>query len=371
MRKTISCFAAASCMLLSGSLESRAQLKILENGHVNIGVSSSIPGATSNIPNDYRSSLADESRGQLPIIDPGDFSYPLDSLSVVKILGDQLTGRIGFGTNGETWIGRFGNATSLGNGLDFQGAGGFRIQSGTVPLVKYTTTADTKTNPTRTKIYFTPGISAPAYLTSSDARLKSDIREIETPLQKLSGLHPVSYRLGKEESKRGAADANFQYGFLAQEARKVFPELVYEDEEGTLSMDYQSLIAVMAGCIRDLEATVEAQQQAMEVLEGKMFELTKGLEEREGKEEDCLLGQNTPNPFNVTTVIPCRVPETCANAAIGIYDLTGSRKLSLKVTGRGETSVTVDANSLHPGMYIYALIVDGMEMDSKRMIVTD
>ena len=34
-------------------------------------------------------------------------------------------------------------------------------------------------------------------------------------------------------------------------------------------------------------------------------------------------------------------------------------------------SLTIEAAELAPGMYIYSLIADGKEVDSKRMIVTE
>jgi len=34
-------------------------------------------------------------------------------------------------------------------------------------------------------------------------------------------------------------------------------------------------------------------------------------------------------------------------------------------------SLTIEASEFTPGMYIYSLIADGKEIDSKRMIVTE
>ena len=51
--------------------------------------------------------------------------------------------------------------------------------------------------------------------------------------------------------------------------------------------------------------------------------------------------------------------------------LQGKQVMKLAVEGRGSTSVTVDGSTLAAGMYIYALIADGREIDSKRMILTD
>jgi hypothetical protein len=35
-----------------------------------------------------------------------------------------------------------------------------------------------------------------------------------------------------------------------------------------------------------------------------------------------------------------------------------------------ETTGTINGNSFEPGMYLYALVIDGKEVDTKRMILT-
>ncbi|MCA6361392.1 MAG: secretion protein Por, partial [Bacteroidetes bacterium] len=44
---------------------------------------------------------------------------------------------------------------------------------------------------------------------------------------------------------------------------------------------------------------------------------------------------------------------------------------SEQLNQRGAGQFTINANELAPGIYIYALIVDGKAADSKRMIVTE
>ena len=85
----------------------------------------------------------------------------------------------------------------------------------------------------------------------------------------------------------------------------------------------------------------------------------------------CKLYQNSPNPFNFTTEIKCDIPEPITNAEILIFDIQGTLKLKKTISSRGKTFVTINANELSPGMYIYALIIDGQERESKRMILTD
>ena len=41
------------------------------------------------------------------------------------------------------------------------------------------------------------------------------------------------------------------------------------------------------------------------------------------------------------------------------------------LTERGENFLTIEGYELTPGMYLYALIADGQEVDIKRMILTE
>jgi len=48
----------------------------------------------------------------------------------------------------------------------------------------------------------------------------------------------------------------------------------------------------------------------------------------------------------------------------------GIQLLQHKLNGNGKQPITISGNSLEPGMYLYALVVDGNEVDTKRMILT-
>jgi hypothetical protein len=80
--------------------------------------------------------------------------------------------------------------------------------------------------------------------------------------------------------------------------------------------------------------------------------------------------QNNPNPFSVNTEIKMVLPETAGSANIIVYNLEGKQLKQLQVKGRGNVSTTIFGNELNAGMYIYALIVDGKVVDTKRMILT-
>ena len=82
------------------------------------------------------------------------------------------------------------------------------------------------------------------------------------------------------------------------------------------------------------------------------------------------LSQNNPNPFSRDTEIKMVLPERTVAANIIVYNLEGKQLKELLVKGRGHTSVTILGNELSAGMYIYALVVDGKVIDTKRMILT-
>ena len=72
-----------------------------------------------------------------------------------------------------------------------------------------------------------------------------------------------------------------------------------------------------------------------------------------------------------TTVIDCCVPESVGEALLYVFNMQGQTVETVAVAGRGETKVTIDGSKLQPGMYLYSLVADGMEIDTKRMILTE
>jgi hypothetical protein len=104
---------------------------------------------------------------------------------------------------------------------------------------------------------------------TSDRRLKTDINRISDGLGTLMKLNPVSYK------KRLSFDTdNYfknEFGFIAQEIREFLPELVTEgtDENKTLSLDYNSLIPILAKAIQEQQAVIDSLLKRIETLEAK------------------------------------------------------------------------------------------------------
>jgi len=154
------------------------------------------------------------------------------------------------------------------------------------------------------------------------------------------------------------SDTNTYFGFIAQELREVFPNLVTEDDKGFLSVNYIGLIPVLVDAIKELNAKIEK-------LEGK------NKETMPTKLSAAALYQNNPNPFTESTEIRYYIPDNTTNAVICIYDMVGGQIMKIDNLSRGYSSVTLHGNQLKAGMYMYSLFVDGKEIDTKRMILTD
>jgi hypothetical protein len=98
---------------------------------------------------------------------------------------------------------------------------------------------------------------AGAYVNGSDARIKEDIAPIESGLDVVEKLNPVTYRYKEEWSK----DQSTQTGFIAQELLTALEGQVYVDgvvQQGGeyMSVAYQNIIPILTKAIQELNAKV-------------------------------------------------------------------------------------------------------------------
>lgn len=98
----------------------------------------------------------------------------------------------------------------------------------------------------------------------SDKRLKTSIKRIDKPVEKLSQLNGYTYQF-KDKNVSTA-------GLLAQEVKEVLPTAVVEQDDGMLSLDYNAVIALLV-------ETVNEQSKRIEKLEEQVSELTKSKEQ--------------------------------------------------------------------------------------------
>lgn len=236
--------------------------------------------------------------------------------------------------------------------------------------------------------YVTGTLTAGQITTLSDARYKSNIQQINaTALAKIAALNPVQYTMLSGEaialanteqsdtastmtmttSNENLSKANqIHYGLLAQEVKELYPELVHEDAAGVMSINYMELIPLLIQAVQDLSEQVSA-------LSGSSSAARKQapkLQESNTETIAATLYQNSPNPFTEETVISYIVPIEAQQASIYIYNMIGELLNQYDISAFGEGYVTISANELYAGTFLYSLVVDGKLIDTKQMIIT-
>jgi len=135
------------------------------------------------------------------------------------------------------------------------------------------------------KLHVMGNILATGTITPSDIRYKTDIRLIESPLQKLSLIRGVNYTMNTKAFPEWKFDSTLQYGLIAQEVEKVFPEMVKTiSENGYKGVDYVKLIPVLLEGIKELDRSntmlLQENEQVkarLKLLEEKVNTLLNGM----------------------------------------------------------------------------------------------
>ncbi len=222
-----------------------------------------------------------------------------------------------------------------------------------------------------------------AYIATSDANLKSDIRPVERAMEIINQLEGKTYTWNAEVLKKSNADNGRQYGFLAQDVAKVLPEAVVVNAAGRYGMNYNMLIPVLTEGVKAVYAELQNEKAKNAQLYEELDGLKKRMEHLEqlitsetvikntptpGTDEPELF-QNAPNPFNNATEIKYYLPNHTEQASIVIFDVNGNQLHNFVLHDKGYNSVTVNAGKLVAGTYLYSLNINGQTVDTKRMVL--
>ncbi|MEN8157267.1 MAG: tail fiber domain-containing protein [Bacteroidota bacterium] len=228
----------------------------------------------------------------------------------------------------------------------------------------------------RTKYLYVSNL--PVY---SDQSLKENILPITNSLARISKINGYNYDLKAEiyensdprHKEELLKDRFNQTGFIAQELMIEFPELVKLDKEsGLYTINYIALIPHLVEAIKEQQVEIDElkNQLATDPSEKGTSELQTSIYSSDIVESATLL-QNIPNPFNENTTIKYVIPEIQSYAMINVYDLQGRQVKSYSIEQTGEGDIMIPGSELNPGLFIYNLIVDGVEVASRRMILTE
>lgn len=96
-------------------------------------------------------------------------------------------------------------------------------------------------------------------LSNSDERLKENIYPIEDALSKVSEIEGVYFNWKDKDEN--------QVGVIAQQVKKVFPEVVSEDNNSYLSVDYSKLVPLLIGAVNEQSSIIEGLEKRIAKLE--------------------------------------------------------------------------------------------------------
>lgn len=238
------------------------------------------------------------------------------------------------------------------------------------------------------ELYCTNKITATNFYTPSDITLKENVTsmssEAPSALSNILNMNVVKYHFKPREDELQEASTKdtlqetdaikvtrqkLHYGLIAQELQTIYPNLVEKGQDGYLSVNYVELIPILIRAIQELKQEVdELSAKATDGTSMSKSISTANIETAMVARQN-ILYQNTPNPFRERTVIKYQLASDAVNASVCIFDMQGKMLKTIPVSA-GTDSVTINGYELGAGMYIYSLLVNGQEVDTKRMIIT-
>ena len=244
-------------------------------------------------------------------------------------------------------------------------------------------------------VYVTGNMTVPNMFTATDSRLSDNLVSLgerdnggKATLENVLNMNVVEYNLKSQLSEEmpdiiapeKAEEIRTSYEFLkekdeemvsrrhfgvdAKELQKVYPDLVLEGQDGYLAVNYSELVPLL---IRSIQALKQELDEVKSKSNARKRAAT-GIDPSLAASGN-ILYQNTPNPFKEQTVIRFKLAENTQDASICIFDMKGKLIKKLPISS-GMESVSIGGYELGEGMFLYSLIVNGQEIDTKKMVIT-
>jgi hypothetical protein len=201
---------------------------------------------------------------------------------------------------------------------------------------------------------------------TSDSTQKENFEDIDKPKENLLKLKGLTYNFKNSEDK-----SRKNIGFIAQDVEKIFPDIVYTNDQGIKGIALAELIPVIVEALKEHDEQIIALKKEIEKISSKSNTKSASINQNSTNVfETANLSQNIPNPFSESTKINMFLPSEIVSAIIYLYNMQGVQINKFTIHERGATSVTIEGFTLDAGMYLYTLIADGKEVDTKKMILT-
>ena len=244
-------------------------------------------------------------------------------------------------------------------------------------------------------VYVSGNMTVPNMFTATDSRLSDNLVSLserdnsgKATLENVLNMNVVEYNLKSRISEEMSDDiapekaeeirTSYEYlkkkdeemasrrhfGVNAEELQRLYPDLVLEGQDGYLSVNYSELVPLL---IRSIQA-LKQELDEVKSTRPKARKSASSTEINASSVSGNILYQNTPNPFKEQTVIRFKLAEEVKDASICIFDMKGKLLKKLPISS-GMESVSIGGYELGEGMFLYSLIVNGQEIDTKKMVI--
>lgn len=227
-------------------------------------------------------------------------------------------------------------------------------------------------------------LNAANYTGPSDISLKNSINTLPNSLNKIKNLRPVTY---KWNNPNDSMMSGIHAGFIAQEVDTVIPQLVHTESNGLKSLAHIEMIPYLVSAIQEQQKQIKHLDSLVTLLTQSVSSCCSNSSARQTgiqgnnpnhlinqlnidltDKDVIVLNQNVPNPFAEQTTITYNVPEKYGFAQIVFKTVDGKIIKTVDITKKGRGQINVFANDLSNGLYMYSLIVDGVTIDTKKMV---
>ncbi len=212
--------------------------------------------------------------------------------------------------------------------------------------------------------------------TNSDRRYKTGIRTFEGALGKVLALRGTSYDFAAGQLPADYT-AGKQVGFIAQEMQEVMPELVKEDAEGMLSVNYIGVIPVLVEALKEQHEVIAEKETRIAALEAQ----NTALQDRLARIEAALgLATDRQSANEKTTTLTATVSPnpTSGMVTISLHNVASAKSVTVKImdsAGRevasrnaaGENSIQFDLGQFPVGVYVAQVVADGQMVSSNKV----
>ena len=164
-----------------------------------------------------------------------------------------------------------------------------------------------------------------------------------------------------------------QIGFIAQDVKKILPEVVIGTEGDitkgeTLSMAYQNIVPVLVEALKEKDIEIINLNKRISLIEETIKNYQFPKQNFGSYEDQFNLQQNKPNPFSDKTIISYSIFND-GYVLMDLYSIEGKKIQTLENSykRKGNYQIQINGKSLINGYYFYTMKLNGKQISKKAI----